>query len=174
MKGLLSLTTAVRKLAAIVACTAVLSLFALPSSAQAATATANLTVTATVISVCIVSNGAVAFGSYDPTSGTALDQSGTFTVTCTKGTSATVGLNTGANASGSVRRMTDGTDFLSYELYKEVGRTNVWGNAGGALVSLAAAASNLPQTQTVFGRVTAGQNVGVGAYLDTVLITVTF
>lgn len=63
---------------------------------------------------------------------------------------------------------------LTYELYKESGRTNVWGDSGGAAVTLAAASSNAPQTLTVYGRVPPGQDVGVASYTDTVLITVTF
>jgi spore coat protein U-like protein len=70
--------------------------------------------------------------------------------------------------------MTDGSDFLTYELYKESARTNVWGNAGGALVTLAAASSNAPQTLTVYGRIPPGQNVSVGSFGDSVQITVTY
>ena len=145
-----------------------------PPVANATTATANLTVTATVLSTCSVTAGSLAFGNYDPTSASNVDQAGTFQVTCTKGTSATVGLDTGSNASGSTRRMTDGTDFLSYELYKEAARTNVWSNSGLGLVSLAAAPSNTAQTLTVYGRISGSQNVGAGSYSDTVVITVTF
>ena len=141
--------------------------------AIAATATANLNVTATVLASCTVSNATLAFGNYDPTGGN-VDQSATLQVACTKGTPATVGLNTGVNASGSTRRMGNGTDFLAYELYKEAGRTNVWGNAGSDLISLAAAASNAAQTLTVYGRVTGLQDVSVGSYTDTVIVTVTF
>lgn len=142
--------------------------------ANAATATANLTVTATVLSTCSVAAGSLAFGNYDPTSASNVDQAGTFQVTCTKGTSASVGLDTGSNASGSTRRMTDGTDFLSYELFKETARTNVWSGSGAGLVSLAAAPSNAAQTLTVYGRVSGSQNVRAGSYSDTVVITVTF
>ena len=140
---------------------------------MALTATANLTVTATVLASCTVSSATLAFGNYDPTGGN-VDQSATFQVACTKGTPATVGLNTGGNASGATRRMANGTDFLVYELYKEAARTNVWGNAGSDLISLAAAASNAAQTLTVYGRVTGLQDVSVGSYTDTVLVTVTF
>jgi spore coat protein U-like protein len=142
--------------------------------ADAATASANLTVTATVVSTCSVGAGSLAFGNYDPTAASNVDQAGTFQVTCTKGTSATVGLDTGSNASGSTRRMTDGTDFLSYELFKETARTNVWGNAGAGLVALAAAPSNAAQTVTVYGRISGSQDVRAGSYSDTVVITVTF
>lgn len=151
-----------------------LTTFVLSQPLSAATATANLTVSATVIASCTVTAGTVAFGNYDPTSVGNLDQAGTFTVACTKGTGASVGLNTGSNASGATRRMTSGSEFLTYELYKESDRSNVWGNSGGAAVTLAAATSNAPQTLTVYGRIPPGQDVGVASYTDTVLITVTF
>lgn len=149
-------------------------LVAAPISVSADTQSANLTVSATVIASCSVSNASLAFGNYNPTTSGNVDQSASFNVTCTKGTTATVGLGTGANASGSTRRMTNGSDYLTYELYKETGRTNVWGNAGADLVSLAAASSNSAQSLTVYGRVTGSQNVGAGSYTDTVVVTVTF
>lgn len=145
-----------------------------PATVSADTQTANLSVSATVVSSCVISSGSLSFGNYDPTSSSNVDQSASFNVACTKGTSATVGLGLGANASGSTRRMTNGADHLSYELYKESGRTNVWGNAGGDLVSLGAAASNGNQSLTVYGRITGSQNVGSGNYSDTVVMTVTF
>jgi spore coat protein U-like protein len=163
-----------RRNRALAACATALAIAtASTQPAIAATATANLTVTATVLASCTVSNATLAFGNYDPTGGN-VDQSASLQVACTKGTPATVGLNTGANASGSTRRMGNGTDFLVYELYKEAGRTNVWGNAGSDLISLAAAASNAAQTLTVYGRVSGLQDVSVGSYTDTVVVTVTF
>jgi spore coat protein U-like protein len=153
-------------------CVGILSPLARP--AAAATATATLTVSANVISSCTVTNGTLAFGDYAPTGASNVDQAGTFTVACTKGTGATVGLGDGNNFLSGARRMTNGSEFLAYELYKETGRTNVWGNAGGALVTLTAAASNAPQTLTVFGRIAPGQDVGVGSFGDSVQITVTY
>ena len=60
---------------------------------------------------CTISTAALAFGSYDPVvtnAATNLDGTGTVTVACTKGLTATVGLGLGSNASGSTRRMGDG------------------------------------------------------------------
>lgn len=146
----------------------------------ALTATANLSVTATVSNNCAISTAAVAFGAYDPIvthAATPLDATGTVTITCTQGTSRTVGLNLGSNATGSTRRMVSGgTNYLTYELYKEAGRTNIWGNSGADLVTPATdpAASNAPVDLTVYGRVPAAQNVVAGNYADTVVATVTF
>ena len=148
------------------------------TKASAATATANLGVTATVTNNCTISTVALAFGSYDPVvanASTNLDGTGTVVVACTKGATATIGLGLGSNASGGTRRMGDGaTNFLTYELYNEPTRTTVWSNAGGGLLSTGAAPSKAARNFTVYGRVTSNQDVPAGNYSDTVVATVNF
>jgi len=141
---------------------------------EAATATSTLAVSATVISSCTVLPGTLSFGNYNPTSGSPLDVDGSFTVSCTTGTAPVVGLGLGLSPTGSTRRMTSGLQFLTYEIYKETGRTNVWGDTGGNTVTLAAAPSILPQTINVYGRIPANQSAGAGVFADTVAITLTF
>jgi spore coat protein U-like protein len=145
--------------------------------AKAATATANLGVTATVTNNCTISTVALAFGSYDPVVANAsanLDGSGTVVVACTKGATATIGLGNGGNYSGG-RRMGDGSsNFLTYELYHEAARTTVWTNAGGGLLSTGAAPSKTARNFTVYGRVVSNQDVPAGNYSDTVVATVNF
>jgi spore coat protein U-like protein len=145
---------------------------------QAATATANLSVSATVTNNCTISTVALAFGSYDPVvanASTNLDGTGTVVVACTKGSTATIGLGLGSNASGSIRRMKDaGTNFLTYELYQDSGRSTVWANSGAGLLSPVAAPSKAARNFTVYGRVTSNQDVPAGSYTDTVVATVNF
>jgi spore coat protein U-like protein len=141
---------------------------------DAATATSTLAVTATVISSCTVLPGTLSFGNYNPTSASALDVDGSFTVSCTTGTAPVVGLGLGLNPTGSTRRMISGLQFLTYEIYKESGRSNVWGDSGGNTVTLAAAPSILPQTINVYGRIPANQSASTGVFADTVSITLTF
>jgi len=149
-----------------------------PATAQAATATANLSATATVINNCTISTAPLAFGNYDPVSANAaadLDASGTVTIACTKGTTATIGLGLGANASGSTRRLTDGSgNYLTYEMYHEAARTTVWGTAGAALLSPPAAPSKAGRNFTVYGSVTSNQDATAGNYTDTIVATVNF
>jgi spore coat protein U-like protein len=148
------------------------------TAASAATATANLGVSATVTNNCTISTAALAFGSYDPVvahASTNLDGTGTVIVACTKGATATIGLGLGSNASGSVRRMKDsGTNYITYELYQDSGRSTVWGTAGGALLSPGAAPSKVARNFTVYGRVASDQDVPAGTYNDTVVATVNF
>ena len=156
---------------------ALVALMGAPTAAQAATATANLSVSATVINNCVISTAALAFGNYDPVGANAaanLDGTGTVTISCTKGTTATIGLGLGANASGTTRRMTDGSgNFLTYEMYQEVGHSTVW-NTGAGLLSPAAAPSKAARNFTVYGVVTSNQDATAGTYTDTVVATVNF
>jgi len=152
------------------------------SSVGAATANSNLSVTASVSSNCTISTAAVAFGAYDPIGANAaspLNATGSVSVTCSAGASTTVTLgqgsnsDTGSTAAVPVRRLKDaGTNFLSYALYSDTGRTTTWGDTSptgvphtgtGTLTAL-----------TVYGQIPAGQNVAAASYSDTVVATITF
>ena len=165
----------VRTVAAITVTTALVATLA--PRATAATATANLTVSATVTKNCTVSTAALAFGSYDPVVANAsanLDGAGGVTVACTRGATASIALGSGSNASGSTRRMGDGSgNFLSYELFSDSGRSSVWNSGAGAL-SLTAAPSRAARDFTVYGRIAGNQDVPAGTYGDTVVATVNF
>ena len=148
----------------------------LAAPALAQTASTNLTVSATVAKNCSITTTAVAFGSYDPVvanATTPLDGSGTVVVTCTKGAGTRIDLGLGANASGAVRRMSGGTDFLTYELYQNTTRTTIWGSVAAGQ-TIAAAPSKAARTFTVYGRVAAGQDVAAASYNDTVVATINF
>lgn len=59
----------------------------------------------------------LAFGNYDPSSGTALDGSSTVNVSCTNGTAYTVSLNVGTGGgSFTTRTMALGRNTLNYNL----------------------------------------------------------
>ena len=148
---------------------------AAPAFAQ--TATANLGVSATVAKNCSITTTTVAFGAYDPVvanATAALDGTGSVVVTCTKGAGTRIDLGLGANVSGTTRRMAGGTDFLTYELYQDTGRTTVWGSGAAAGQTIPVAPSRAARTFTVFGRVPAGQDVAAASYTDTVVATINF
>ena len=149
-----------------------------PDTLGAQSASASLTVTASVSTNCTISTAPVNFGAYDPVAANAtapLDGIGTLTVTCTKGATARVGLNAGGNSQGATRRMSQsGTAYLNYEIYKDSSRTNVWGNALDDSLDVGAAPNRNPRTFTAYGRVANGQDATVGNYTDTVVATVNF
>jgi spore coat protein U-like protein len=150
-------------------------------NSYAGSQTSNMAVSASVAANCTISAGALNFSAYDPivtNASAALDGTATVTVTCTSGASTTVTLGQGANAdSGStaaapLRRMLSGSNYLSYALYQNAGRTTVWGDTAGTGVGHTG--TGTATGITVYGRVAGGQNVPAGAYSDTVVATVTF
>ena len=160
---------------------ALLALGLVAGPARATTATSNLSVTATVGTNCTIATSAVAFGTYDPVSAhasSALNGTGGVTVTCTSGSSATITLGQGSNAdTGStdaapLRRVKSGTNYLSYALYSDSGRTTVRGNTAGT--GLAHTGTGSAAAITIYAQIAAGQNVPAGSYADTVVATITF
>ncbi|SEI88474.1 Csu type fimbrial protein [Frateuria terrea] len=160
-----------------------IALSSLGGTAYAATATSDLPVSASVTATCTIdASGGLAFGAYDPVvtnASTDLTGQGTIDTTCTNGASVTVTLGQGANAdTGSsdaapVRRMLSGaSDYLSYQLYSDSGRSTVWGNTAGTGAPVTGTGTVV--STTVYGLITAGQNVPSGSYSDTVVATVTF
>ena len=73
--------------------------------ALAGTASANLTVQATVVDLCSANDATLSFGTVNPTTGTVLPTTGLINVTCSLGTTFTVGLGDGLNAASGARRM---------------------------------------------------------------------
>ena len=141
-------------------------------------ASASLTVSASVTKNCTITTAPVAFGNYDSVTANAtapLDGVGTVTVKCTKGAAAKVGLNTGSNEQGTTRRMAGATaEYLSYELYKDSAHATIWGNAADTALDIPAAPNQTPRNFTVYGRVAQAQEAAVGTYTDTVVATVNF
>lgn len=144
------------------------------------TDTATFNVQTTVPTVCTID--AASGVNFSPYTGTQVDGTGTIAVTCGNGQTASLGLNQGTHASAGstaenpLRRMeklASPGNFLSYQLYRDLPRTQVWGDVGTVNVQ--------PITGTgasvvfgVFGRIPTGQNPVAGTYLDVVQVTVQF
>jgi spore coat protein U-like protein len=147
-------------------------------AAQAASTTANLNVSASVTDNCSVQAGSLAFGSYDPTSNSDTTAQANLSVTCTYGASAKIMLNQGSNPnSGStdaapLRQLGNGNSFIGYYLYQDSGNSTVWGNTSSTGKDHTGAGT--ATTITVYGKITAGQNVMAGSYSDTVTVTVSY
>ena len=145
--------------------------------ALADTATTNLLVSALVVKACLVAATPLAFGTYDTLGPGNSDNTATLTVTCTLGTSFTVGLGAGSSTGATVttRAMTGLLGgHLSYGLFQNTSRTTNWGNTPGTDTPAAIVAGALPSLLTVYGRVPARQSVAADAYTDTVVVTVNF
>ncbi|APX94756.1 hypothetical protein BWR19_18550 [Halomonas sp. 1513] len=139
----------------------------------------DLDVSATVVASCTIGTTALAFGDYDPIDPVALEGTGNVSVTCTQDAPVAITLGQGANPGGTSsdaapeRQLTDATNFLTYSLFSDAGRTTEWTN--DATGSVATTGTGAAEDHTVFGRIDGAQSSApAGAYTDTVVATVTF
>ncbi|MDQ4087712.1 MAG: spore coat U domain-containing protein [Pseudomonadota bacterium] len=147
------------------------------AAAAAAQSYSTLTVEAEVKANCTVSAGSIDFGDVNPISGSNVNGSGTFSVTCTNGTgwTATAGVGSGSGASYTSRRMTAGSNTLNYNLYTSGSYATVWGDGTASTGTLTGTGTGSAQSTTVYGRIASGQtSVPPGSYADSVSITVSY
>jgi spore coat protein U-like protein len=140
---------------------------------------ANLTVVVGVNIACTIFTAPMVFGNYlagGVNATVPLDATGSVTLNCTSiGGSQRVTLGQGVSpAPGStnnnpLRRLSQGANFLNYNLYTSAAYTTVWNNNTGVRTT-----RNFPQTMTVYGRIPAGQTGASGIYTDAILATITF
>jgi spore coat protein U-like protein len=147
--------------------------------AKAIGVSANLNVIVGVDIRCTIVTSPLDFGNYLAGGINAtqpLDGTGSITVNCTSPGGAqrvTIGQGTspapGSTNNNPVRRLSQGSSHLNYNLYSDAGHTLVWNNNNGIRTT-----RNYPQTMTVYGRIPAGQTGPAGIYTDAVLATITF
>ena len=132
--------------------------FAAATGAGAAPSCKNITVTT------------LAFGNYDVYAAAPLDSAGTISYSCPPPTVPAVDISAGGSGSFSPRRMrqTAGTDTLAYNVYVDAARTTVWGSTPVPVTQ----GNN--QTVQFYGRIFALQDVSVGPYSDTLVVTFNF
>lgn len=129
---------------------------------------------------CHVSTGALAFGAYDTASAAALDVMGSLDIHCSKKVhvelSLGVGNGVGASYSGG-RKMTHtgGTNTLTYNLYANAARTQVWGDGTHGSVTLKINRDKNNFSQTIWARLPARQTTASpGSYQDTVVASIAY
>lgn len=130
---------------------------------------------ATVSNACVVSISAtdLNFGTTASLS-SPVDSTSTISLNCPPNTAWRMGLSNGQHAQGTQRRMAGpGGQFVNYELYRNAGRTQRWGNdtSGGTDTVNGPSGTN---TFTVHGRVPAQAVPAAGTYADTVTVTLTY
>jgi len=150
--------------------------------AGAATTTGNVNVSATVGANCLLTTVPIAFGVYDPLSGTPLNATGQVQLACTVGATPSVALDLGLNAAATQRRLINGgVNFLNYNVFQPT--TNAAGAACAYTTAyatavpgfaLTAAPSTASRADNLCGQLPAGQSAANGTYADTITATITF
>jgi spore coat protein U-like protein len=130
--------------------------------------------TATVLANCSVSASGVNFGASGSIN-TNVDATGTVSVQCTNATPYTVALNGGNAGAGdpTQRKMSKGTETITYGLYQNPARSLPWGSTSGGN-TVGGTGSGASQALTVYGRVASQATPSPGTYTDTVVVTVTY
>ena len=149
----------------------------LATPASAGTQSTGLGVSANVTANCTVAANPVDFGDIDTLDSTAVLGSGSVDVTCTNGAgwTATADIGGGSGASFATRRMTFSGNTLNYTLYRDAGRTQIWGDGTNSTFSITGTGSGSQQSFNVYGRLPGGQSSAPpGLYADTVNVTITY
>jgi spore coat protein U-like protein len=155
-----------------------------PEAANAASQASTVQVSTSVSPSCTIGTAAIAFAPYDPVNANATvadDQTGDIVIRCTKGTTGiTIDLGNGAHNTGQQRRMvnlTSTSTFVNYEVYKETGRTSIWGAGDGGTVRSGADLNGTGNVVavTMYGRIPPSQLSAIaGAYVDILVSTINF
>ena len=152
------------------------ALFVCPPT-EAATASNTFTVQAVINSSCNVSATTLNFGTYDPTSATALNGTSTLSVFCTAGTPYTSALNVGSGGGSFVTRtIANGGNLLNYNLFRDAAHSQVWGDGSGSTFTVSGTGSGLltANNLTVYGEIPVAQDKPPGTYTSTITVTVAY
>ena len=133
---------------------------------------------------CTASASTTAFGSYNPFNAASVDSVGNVQVSCSLlgvisiDVAYTIALSAGSGGSYANRRLSGGSQTLTYGLYTDPTRATSWGDGSsgtstvgdGYLLGLLTVNRGYP----VYGRIPGGQNVAPATYVDTVMVTVNY
>jgi spore coat protein U-like protein len=156
---------------------------ALPMSAEAGTAAGNLTVQMTITSSCTIAGATQNFGTVVGTSLLSVfaDSSTAITVTCTAGSPYSIGIDLGANASGSQRRLANGGNTINYNLYLDALHLSPWTGATDSATCVTPGGCYLgtgngsAQAINVYGQVAPlAIAPAFGTYTDNLVMTVNY
>jgi spore coat protein U-like protein len=130
--------------------------------------------TATVRANCLIVANDLSFGSVSDFS-QPIDGQTLLQLTCSSGLAFIIGLDGGRSQASDPRnrRMTNGSAFVLYGLYRDVGRISPWGDRAGVDTFSgvgAASAVAIP----IYGRIPSGQTPPAGSYADVIVVTVTY
>ena len=153
------------------------------STAQAGTATANLTVSITITASCTINAATLTFPSTPGTNllSAAVTGSTNVLVTCTSGSPYSIGMGQGANYSSGSNRMASSGNYIPYGLYVNSSYTYPW--TTGASNSSCTTTNDCylgtgtgsAQSIPIYGQVpTVATAPPSGTYSDTVTMTITY
>jgi spore coat protein U-like protein len=153
-------------------------MLAVAGAAQADSKNASFTVSATVAKACTIDATDMNMGTWSGAGN--LDGTTTVKVKCTNGTSYNVALDNGTYGTSTAdRKLGDGSERLAYNLFRDAGRTQVWGSTIGTDTEPGTGAGMATANERsidVHARIAEAQLLAAkpGTYTDSVTATITY
>ncbi len=120
----------------------------------------------------------VIFGDYEPLSGANKESNGSISVLCDDNVWITLSIGASPNSGGfNPRKMLNTTfgDLMNYFLYRNISKSEIWGDGSpGTYTIYQKLSRNQGRPFTVYGRIPGGQDVGVGEYGESLVITLEY
>jgi spore coat protein U-like protein len=147
----------------------------LTAAGATSTTTNTFSVQLTISASCVISSASNLTFAPSGVLATAINQTSTLQIQCTNTTPYNIGLNAGTATGATVtsRKMTSGSNTISYSLFSNPGMTTNWGETVG-IDTVASTGTGATQSFTVYGQVPAQSTPAPGSYSDTVTVTVTY
>lgn len=144
------------------------------STGTLVTTSASFTAKANVTALCSVNAVTLDFGTPGLLTA-AVPGTSSISVQCASGVAYNVGLDGGLHSGSNInaRKMVLGANSVAYQLYRDPGRTQVWGNTVNT-DTVSGTGTGSPQNLTVYGQVPAQPTPPAGTYTDTVVVSVTY
>jgi spore coat protein U-like protein len=126
---------------------------------------------------CTLSSTTISFGTYDVFQAGPTDSTGTITYRCdNKDRDVRITISAGSSGTFTSRMLRNSAETMAYNLFLNAGFTQVWGDGTGG--TTAYFLHNPPNKKdvavTVYSRIPGGQDVPVGNYSDTVVVTLEY
>ena len=125
-------------------------------------------------SCSITSVPTLGFPNYDVFNLAATTTSQTAKFRCDNDVNITIGIGKSSTSNSIANRQMSagGADRLNYNIYKNAGFTLLWGDGTAGTTALVVATNNQNANVPIFGKIDPGQDVTVGNYSDTVVLSV--
>lgn len=121
---------------------------------------------------CSWTVGSLAFGAYNVFTASPNDSVANITSNCNSN-NVQISIAHGNAPSFSPRQLKSGANVLQYNLYRDAGRTQIWGDGSG--VTFIYTNSNYNSTTVpIYGRIFMQQAKPAGAYTDTMVVSINF
>ncbi|HHD11302.1 MAG TPA: SCPU domain-containing protein [Deltaproteobacteria bacterium] len=132
----------------------------------------------TATAQCRVFSTGVDFGTYDVFDPVPTDSVGLIVVWCTQRANVTVAIGPSPNSGGfNPRSMkhVSAAYLLNYNLYTDRNRTQIWGDGTAGTSTVTTRVNRIfPRLLRVYGRIPPAQDVLIGTYTETLVVTITW